>query len=126
MTIIRNEILHRVLSMTDAGWVTRTLGDPITGWIVQLDHRPAPDNARWALTALTAMRLILWWDVSDGIHCATPTPRGVEQLRAWDTNLLGTPVASRRPLAGLDPAALDAEAERLIDGIFNETPPKDH
>lgn len=58
MMVPRNEITHRVLSMVDGGWVTRTLCDPKTGWRVQINQNDAPDNVYWALATLTEYRLI--------------------------------------------------------------------
>lgn len=122
----RDEITHHVLRMADSGLCTRSytitggplLKDGVLAVQVNVDGRPAPDNAYWALTSLGNSGYITWSDLGIGIHIAIVTPTGLAQLRAWDDELLGTPVTSSRPLSCLDDVALEAEAKRLIGEAF--------
>ncbi|MGH3828684.1 MAG: hypothetical protein ACRDQX_16165 [Pseudonocardiaceae bacterium] len=118
----RNPVVHRVLSMVDAGWCTRGPGPGpvVRAWRVSIDGSPAPDKARWALIVLAKLGLIMWWDVGNGIHLATVTPHGLQRLRIWDTELLNP--ASGRSLSGLNATELNNEARRLIDAAFNDSP----
>jgi hypothetical protein len=136
MTVARDEITHHVLRMADAGLCTRNYtatggpqhGDATLAVQVNIDGRPAPDNAYWALTSLGNHGYITWSDLGIGTHIALTTPAGIAQLHAWDDELLGTPATSSRPLSCLDDYQLAAEVERLIDEAFphsNETRERD-
>lgn len=127
MTARRDEITHHVLRMADSGLCTRNYTVTVeakhynVAWHINIDGRPAPDNAYWALTALASCGYITWSDLGIGIHIAIITPAGIAQLRAWDDELLGTPVTSTRPLSCLDDLRLEAEAKRLIGEAFRHS-----